>query len=252
MRIACGAALVVAAVLTVAAPRPAESQIGGFIKKKATDAAKGEAKGEANKKVDASTSKADSCGPVTPQKVQDFLRGLQTEGAARSEFDSRVAREDSARAEAEPRVKACRDAENGGATFQKMMTEGFTGANPPSTAAAVQAQTDKNKAKYEEYLDKKCGKVPPATTHDPGDTYRKAHANGAKEAGMSEYCYDVMADRVIAFCKLPNKEQVKAVEKGIRIENVGEVFTADEAKAIQPHCGELMPALKKAGNTLVP
>jgi hypothetical protein len=116
----------------------------------------------------------------------------------------------------------------------------------------VQAQMDKNKAKYEEYLDKKCGKVPPPTSHDPGDTYRKAHAEGAKDAGMSEFCYDVLADRVIAFCKLSNKEQAKAVEKGIRIENVGEVFTADEAKAVQPHCGELMPALKKAGNTLVP
>jgi hypothetical protein len=248
MRIARGAALVVAAVLALAAPRSAESQIGGFIKKKAGDVAKG----EAEKKADVSKSKSDSCGPITSQKVQDFLRGLQTEGAARNEFDSRIAREDAARAEAEPRVKACQDAEAGGATFQKMMTEGFTGANAPSTPAAVQAQMDKNKAKYDEYLDKKCGKVPPATSHDPGDTYRKAHANGAKEAGMSEYCYDVMADRAIAFCKLPNKEQAKAADKGIRIENVGEVFTADEAKAIQPHCGEIMPALKKAGNTLVP
>ena len=88
-----------------------------------------------------------------------------------------------------------------------MMTDGFTGANAPSTAAAVQAQMDKNKAKYEEYLDKKCGKVPPATSHDPGDTYRKAHAAGAKDAGMSEYCYDVLADRVIAFCKLEKKDQ---------------------------------------------
>lgn len=133
------------------------------------------------------------------------------------------------------------------------MTDGFTGANAPSTAAAVQAQMDKNKAKYEEYLDKKCGTVPPPTSHDPGDTYRKAHANGAKEAGMSEYCYDVLADRVIAFCRLSNKEQTTAMEKGIRVEKAGEwVFTADEAKAIQPHCGELMPALKKAGSTLVP
>ena len=249
MRIASGAALVVAALLALATPRPAESQIGGFIKKKATDVAKG----EANKKGDASTSKADSCGPITPQKVQDFLRGLQSEGAARSEFDTRVAKEESDRAEAEPRVQACRDGENGGATFQKMMTEGFTGANAPSTGSAVQAQMDKNKAKYEEYLDKKCGKVPPPTSHDPGDTYRKAHTNGAKEAGMSEYCYDVLADRVIAFCRLSNKEQAAAVEKGIRVDKAGAaVFTADEAKAVQPHCGELMPALKKAGNTLAP
>ena len=36
-------ALVVAALLAGAVPRPAESQIGGFIKKKAGDIAKGEA-----------------------------------------------------------------------------------------------------------------------------------------------------------------------------------------------------------------
>ena len=249
MRIVTGAALVVAALLAGAVPRPVESQIGGFIKKKAGDIAKG----EADKKTDASTSKADSCGPITPQKMQDFLRGLQAEGSARAEFDSRVAREDAARAEAEPRVKACQDAENGGATFQKMMTEGFTGANAPSTGAAVQAQIDKNKAKYEEYLDKKCGKVPPPVSHDPGDTYRKAHANGAKEAGMSEYCYDVLADRVIAFCKLPKDQQKAAADKGLRVEKTKEwLYTADEAKALQAHCDELLPALKKSGNTLVP
>ena len=249
MRIASGAALVVAAVLALAAPRPAESQIGGFIKKKAADVAKG----EAEKKGDASTSKADSCGPITPKKVEDFLRGLQAEGAARNEFDSRVAKADSARAEAEPRVNACRDAEAGGATFQKMMIDGFTGANAPSTAAAVQAQMDKNKARYEEYLVKKCGAVPPAVSHDPGDTYRKAHANGAKEAGMSEYCYDVLADRAIAFCKLPKDQQKAAADKGLRVEKTHEwLYTADEAKALQAHCEELMLALKKAGNTLVP
>ena len=249
MRIVSGAALVVAALFAGAIPRRAEAQIGGFIKKKAGDIAKG----EAEKKTDPSASKADSCGPITPQKVQDFLRGLQTEGSARNEFDSRVAREEATRAEAEPRVKACRDGENGGATQLAMMTEGFTGANAPSTAAAVQAQTEKNKAKYEEYLDKKCGKVPPPTSHDPGDTYRKAHANGAREAGMSEYCYDVLADRVIAFCKLPPNQQKAAADKGLRVDKTNEwLFTADEAKALQAHCGEIMPTLKQAGNTLVP
>ena len=251
MRIVSGAALVVAALLAGATPRPVESQIGGFIKKKAADIAKAK-DGEADR--NGSTSKADSCGPITPQKVQDFLRGLQTEGSARNEFDSMVAKAESSRAESEPRIKACRDGEAGGPTFQKMMTDGFTGANAPSTAAAVQAQMDKNKAKYEEYLDKKCGKVPTTSvSHDPGDTYRKAHAAGAKDAGMSEFCYDVLADRVIAFCKLEKKDQMAAVEKGLRVEKTREwLFTAEEAKAIQPHCGELMPALKKAGNTLVP
>jgi len=249
MRIASGIALVLATLLSTVPVRPVEAQIGGLIKKKAAEAVKG----KADTKEGGSTTPADSCGPITQQKVEDFLRGLQKEGAARYEFDSRVAKADSSREEAEPRIKACRDAETGGSTFQKMMTDGFTGSNPPSTAAAVQAQMDKNKAKFEEYLEKKCGKVPPAVSHDPGDTYRKAHAAGAKEAGMSEYCYDVLGDRVIAFCRLPKDQQKAAAEKGLRVEKTHEwLFTADEAKALQAHCGELMPALKKAGSTLVP
>jgi hypothetical protein len=249
MRIASGIALVLGTLLTTVHPLPVEAQIGGLIKKKAAEAVKG----KADTKDDGSKAPADSCGPITQQKVQDLLRGLQTEGAARSEFDSRVAKAQSDREQAEPRVKACRDAENGGPTFQKMMTDGFTGANAPTTGAAVQAQMDKNKAKYEEYLDKKCGKVPPPVSSDPGDTYRKAHAAGAKEAGMSEYCYDVLADRVIAFCKLPKDQQTAAAEKGLRVEKTREwLFTADEAKALQAHCSELLPALKKAGSTLVP
>jgi len=77
--------LMFAASMSVATPCSADAQLGGFIKKKATDVAKG----EANKKGDASTSKADSCGPITPQKVKDFLRGLQAEGSARNEFARR-------------------------------------------------------------------------------------------------------------------------------------------------------------------
>ena len=249
MRSSSGIALVLATLFATVRTRPVEAQIGGFIKKKAAEAAKG----KADTKDDGSKAPADSCGPITPQKVQDLLRGLEAEGAARNEFDSKVAKAEANRAEAEPRVKACRDAEAGSPTFQKMMTDGFTGSNAPSTAAAVQAQMEKNKAKYEEYVEKKCGKVPAPVSHDPGDTYRKAHAAGAKDAGMSEYCYDVLADRVIAFCRLSKDQQMAAAEKGLRVEKTRDwLFTADEAKALQAHCNELMPALRKAGSTLVP
>jgi hypothetical protein len=227
----------------------AQSQIGGLIKKKAIEAAKGK---DAKANNDASTAPADTCGPITEKKLQDFLRGLQTEASAIKEFNTMVAKSDSTREESGPRIKACRDAEAGGPTFQKMMTDGFTGANAPSTAAAVQAQMDKNKVKYDEYLDKKCGKeLGPAPIYDSRAAYAKAHAAGAKAAGMSEYCYDVLGDRVIAFCRLSKKEQTTAMEKGIRVSRAGEwVFTADEAKALQPLCGNLLSALESAGNTI--
>jgi hypothetical protein len=222
--------------------------IGGLIKKKAIDAAKGK---DAKTNDDASAAKTDTCGPITDQKLRDYLRGLQAEAAGVREFNSMVAKSDSTRAESGPRIKACRDAENGGPTFQKMMTDGFTGPNAPSTGAAVQEQMAKNKAKWEEYLDKKCGKdLGPAPMYDSRDAYLKAHAAGARTAGMSEYCYDALGDKVIAFCKLSKKEQAAAMEKGIRVQKAGDwVFTPDEAKATQPLCGELLSALQSAGNT---
>ena len=136
MRIVNGTALAIATLLATVAASPVQAQIGGLIKKKAAEAVKG----KADPKDDASKTPADSCGPITQQKIQDLLRGLQAEGAARSEFDSRVAKADADREQAEPRVKACRDAENGGTAFQKMLTDGFSGPNPPSTPAAVQAR----------------------------------------------------------------------------------------------------------------
>jgi hypothetical protein len=254
MRIVSGAALVVAVLLAGAVPRPAESQIGGFIKKKAADIAKGK-EGEAVKKDDGSPAKTDSCGPITAQKVQDYLRGLEVEGTARSDYDSNAAKAAADKERSDSVTKACRDAETGGTTFRKMMTDGFTGANAPSTGAAVQEQMAKNKATYEEYLDKKCGKDPGTSTasrSSPREAYWQAHLAGAKAAGMSSYCYDVMTDRVIAFCKLPKDQQAAAAEKGLRVERTREwLFTADEARALQPRCSELLPAIKKTGNALV-
>jgi hypothetical protein len=242
MRTVSKAALVFAALFISLPARPVQSQLKGLIKKKAVDAAKG-----TGKSADASTAPTDPCGPVTPQKIQDFLRGLQAEASAQREFDAtRIQAESSS-----VRAKACRDAGTGGPDYTKMMLEGFSGPNPPSTPAAVQQQMAQNKAKWEEYLDKKCGKPPLQQSYDERGAYAKAHAAGAKEAGMSEACYDATADRVLAFCKLSNKEQAAAAEKGIRVQRFGEwVFTLDEAKALQSRCSDLMAALKNAGHTL--
>ena len=241
--------LLLFAATSVVSSRAESQGIGDRLRKKAVEAAKGK---DAKPNNDASTAQVDTCGPITEKKLQDYLRGLQAEASAINEFKTMVAKSDSTREVSGPRIKACRDAENGGATFQKMMTDGFTGANAPSTAAAVQERMAKNKAKWEEYLDKKCGKeLGPAPIYDSRAAYAKAHAAGAKAAGLSEYCYDVLGDRVIAFCRLSKKEQTTAMEKGIRVSRAGEwVFTADEAKALQPLCGTLLSALESAGNTI--
>ena len=243
-----GTALVLATLLAAIPARPVQPQIGGFIKKKAVEAAKGKKEeGQLTSNWD-----PDSCGAITPEKVKDYLRGVQAEAVAVTAFEAAASKADSTREQTAARVKACRDAENGGVTYQQYMTDGFKGANPPSTAAALQAQMEKNKVKWAEYLDKKCGKDPGRSAPtDKREGYKKAHADGAKTAGMSEYCYDVFTDAVIAFCKLRPEQQKEAVEKGLRAGSTNKwLFTKDEAKAIQPYCNDLLPALRKAGNTL--
>jgi hypothetical protein len=241
-----GTALVLAALLSIVPTRPVQPQLGSLIKRKAVDAAKGKKEeGELT-----SSWATDSCGPITPEKIQNLLKGLQADAAARAEFDAAAKMADTNREETAAKVKACRDGETGGQAMLQIMTEGFNGPNPPSTAAAVQAQQAKNKVKWDEYLDKKCGKEPSAaSTANPREAYDKAHAAGAKAAGMSEYCYDVMSDAVIAFCKLSAKQQKEAVENGLRAGNSKQwLFTKDEAKAIQPYCNDLMTALNKIMN----
>ena len=241
-----GTALVLATLLAAIPGRPVQPQIGGFIKKKAVEAAKGKKEeGELT-----SSWATDSCGAITPEKIKDLLRGLQAEAAARAEFDAAASKAESIREETQAKVKACRDGENGGPAFLQIMTDGFSGPNPPSTAEAVMAQQAKNKVKWDEYLDKKCGKEPAAaSTLNPREAYKRAHATGAKTAGMSEYCYDVLSDAVIAFCNLSAGEQKAAVENGLRAGNTKKwLFTKDEAKAIQPYCSDLLTALGKIAN----
>jgi len=256
MRTVRGTALVLAALLATLSAQPAQSQLGGLIKKKAVEAAKGKAE---NKDEGAMTSswKCDDCAPITSENMQALLRGLQAEAAARNEFDAMFAKAESSRVQTESKTKACRDAEAGGTTFQKMMIDGFSGANPPSTPEAVQKQMEKNKAAYAEYVDKKCGKDPStssaraASAYNERDAYAKAHAAGAKAAGMDMKAYDFLPDPTIAFCKLTKDQQQTAVEKGLRAGNTNKwLFTVDEAKAIQPHCNALMPALRSAGNNI--
>src|SRR5690348_4856525 len=122
MRPVTGTALVLAALLAVLPARSAQSQLKGLIKKKAVEAAKG----APDKTADASTAKTDNCGPITPEKIQDFLRGLQTEGSAQRQFDAMRSQAESSGV----RAKACRDAGTGGPDYTKMMMEGFSAANP--------------------------------------------------------------------------------------------------------------------------
>ena len=67
-------------------------------------------------------------------------------------------------------------------------------------------------------------------------------------------CYDKLKEFVLSFCKLPPETRKAAVEKGIRVPGKGSaqwVFTAEQAKAIDPRCGALVQDIEATGYTPV-
>jgi hypothetical protein len=249
MRTVSGTTVVLVAFLAFAPVDRVDSQGTGRAKKPAPAAPGKDSKPDAkpDKKGDGGTSRwaNPDCGPITPAKISDYVRGLQAEVAARQEYEGIFK---GVRSQAD--VLACRNAEAMGSTYQKIMMEGFDGANSPSTGAALEKQMAKNQAKYDAYVDKKCG--PDPSKYDWKETNRRGRAAWAKASGMSEACYDWLADATIAFCRLPKDEQKTAAEKGIPVPNSRDwVFTADEAKAIQPHCDQIMVLLKQVNFRLL-
>ena len=108
-----------------------------------------------------------------------------------------------------------------------------------------------NMVDVEAHLVKKCGTDPAQV--DPRRERENARRAGAKAAGMSDDCYDKLKEFALAFCKLSPAQQQAAVQNGIKVPGQGKgewVFTADEAKALQPRCSELVPAIEATGYTL--
>jgi hypothetical protein len=256
MRTLTGTSLVIAAVLALAPARQLESQgISGLIKKKAVEAAKGkDAKKDAGKEIAKDDGPMTSqfekeCGPVTPETVENFLKGIQVERAGQQEFDSKAA---ATKPDAE--VRGCRDREQIGSEGLAIIKRGLEGGN--LTGADVMKIMEKNQKDLESFLVKRCGV--PASKYDLSQKIREyvaAHAAGAKAAGVTEQCYDKLKEFATAFCKgLTPAQQKAATEQGIKVpgtstsgSDVFWVFTADEAKAFFPRCGELMQGLKATG-----
>ena len=229
--------------LLILQAEPAQSQgLGDRIKKKAADAAKGKdsKKDQAkNDKKDGGpiTSQMGDCGPLTPEKVSDFLRGLKTEQTQRNDFDSMFRGLRSHEA-----IIACRNNEVMGGAIQKIMMQGIKEGAPP---AQLQKAMAKNMVDVEDYLVKKCGEDP--SKFSQRDAYAAAHKAAAKAAGLSEDCYDKMKEYALGFCGLTAAQQKIATEQGIKAPGWGSaewIFTADEAKAFAPHCAELVPAIE--------
>lgn len=236
----------VAAITLSASAYPLEAQgIGGLIKKKAAEAVKpkdakkaADTKDAEKPKDDPNTSnwEKEGCGPITPDRLNDLLRGLETERTQRAEFGKMFS---SARTSVE--VQRCRNDELMSPTAQKIMNRSIP---KNATNAQLTAAMEKNQIDLMEHMDKKCGKDR-ATMSKP-DAYRRAHSDAAKAAAMDEKCYDKLKEIVLGFCNQPQPLRDAASQNGLRAPGKGSgewVFTPNESKALNAKCAELVPLI---------
>ena len=249
MRTVTGASLVLAAFLVMLPVRPVHAQIGGLIKKKAADAvkakdSKNEGKTAAKDEGPIKSEFEKEVGPVTPTSIDNYYRGLQVEIAGRQAYDRKLA---GTRPDSE--VDACRRNETitpeGIAIIQRGLANG-------GTTDYVMKQMEKNREDLETHLIKKCGLRRSPIEQDQYKEYEAAIQAGMNAAGVSRNSYGKLQEFVLAFCKgLTPAQQKAATEKGIKVPGHGSgvfwVFTADEAKAMFPRCGELLKAITATG-----
>jgi hypothetical protein len=243
------AALLLVALVVV--PDRVQSQgLGGLIKKKAIEAVKG----KEPKKDEGQTVAKDNgpitsqfekeCGPLTADAVDRFLKGMEAELAQRVEFDRK-------RSAAKPdeEVRACEQKEAMGPEALKLMQRGMTEGTP---VAQLQKAMEQNRTDLGAYILKKCGE--PVSKYGQFDSNAAAQA-GAKAAGMSDECYGQFKEVALFFCKgLTAEQQKTATDQGIRVPGKGNgvwVYTADEAKALAPRCGQLVRQIGATGYTLM-
>ena len=215
--------------------------LGGMIKKKAGEVAKGKgSKAEPAKKEDDGPIKSTLGCDVTPDAVSRFERGLKAERQQVSDFESMFSG-----LRSHEQVIKCRQDEAISPTVQQILSQGIT---QNATNAQLQAAMAKNMVDVEAHMVKKCGEDP--SKYNPREQRELARKAGAKAAGMTDECYDKLKEFALSFCKLPPETRKAAVENGIRVPGKGSgvwVFTADEAKALDPRCDQLVPAIEATG-----
>jgi hypothetical protein len=251
MRIVKGTPLVLVALLAIVPAPRVEAQIGGLIKKKAAEAVKGkdskndQAKTVAKDEGPITSQFEKECGPVTPETVDKFYRGLQAEIAGREAYDRKLAG-----TKPDEEVNQCRGNETISPDGIKIVQRGLENGG---TTEYVTKQLEKNRQDLETYLLKKCGVGRSKVEQEKYKDLDAARKAGISASGLSENCYDKLKEFALAFCKdLTPAQQKVATEQGIKVpghgSNVFWVFTADEAKAMFPRCGDLMKAVDALGD----
>ena len=199
------------------------------------------AQGQGHRFAPGGPSSARVCPPLSPSVIDQLLKGMAEERAQRDAIKTQLKSLKTAE-----QFKACEEgalaSPEGQKLYQRMMdTDG-------KSQQEIQAIMAKIPLDLEALITKTCGPDP-----SKFDDYwkegklREAEQKGAEKSGFDKECYDLLKERVLPFCKAPAALRTSATVGGVKIPGVGKGeygYTAEEAKALNPRCAELVTALE--------
>jgi hypothetical protein len=228
--------ITVAVLLSFTVVSTVEAQgLGGLIKRKAAEAVGADKSKTAETKP---VTDHGSCGDVTDDVMERFLKGLEVEAA-----ETRAATEEMAKAEARTydEDRACHTQAQMSPEARKIQEEWVSSA---STGDPVKANA-KYVADLEALRVKRCGKTKDELTKAAYARRDGAYKAGLAASGMEEACYLWLKEHAYPFCVAPAALQQKASEKGLATElgpdgrKVG-VYTPNQARKYKPHCSRIV------------
>ena len=268
-----------AACLVVASVVPAGAQIGGFLKKKAKEAAQAPVQQQqAQQQADEAAARAleaPDVVPITQESTARFKKALNVEIRLRDEFRASLAS-----------MKSTEDYEACKAEFavsdMELTMSALAAAGEKVTPADLQKAIAKAKADLEAKVTKRCGGDPSAWPDykraerlraieaEASDAFAPStgsESGGAAEATMHGPAwfstdddaqgnahpylrkYAIAKERWIPFC---SAEAAKTDGKYRRIKGQGSVYvyTVEEAQVLSEHCPDVMATLNKTTEPL--
>ena len=218
-----------------------EAQFGGLIKKKIGEAVGGDKTKPANEQP--RPTSALGCD-VTGDAMDRLLKGLEAERAARD-----AALKDLANMTSPAQYQACQ-AELAMSPEGQKVFEGMTSLPENASAADTQNAMTKFAADMQALLQKQCGPDPNTTRNEFTRKYEDSRNVGSQTANMTD-CYAKIEEHAFSFCQLPESEQTKAENGGLKVPGTGTdvfwIFAEDEARAYKPRCERLEAVMAALG-----
>lgn len=213
-----------------------EAQFGGLIKKKIGEAVGGNTPKPAPESDQGTSGSALGCD-VSGDAMDRLLKGMEAEHAARE-----AALKDFAGTKSPEQYQACQTELLLSPEGQKI-SEALLSLPENATPVDFQNVMTKVGADMQALTQQKCGPSSNDTRDQVTRKFDDARDIGPQTAKMTE-CYARIEEHALSFCQLPESEQTKAQNGGLKVPGTGKdvywVFTVDEAKAYKPRCERLV------------